>query len=41
MSDIKPEIIKIQDWDATGYGLQECQMFILFKQLEFLSCFEI
>ncbi len=30
MVDIQPEVIILQDWDATGYGLPDCLMFELF-----------
>lgn len=31
MVDLQPEIIMLQDWDATGYGLPDSLMLELFE----------
>ncbi|MCK4677153.1 MAG: hypothetical protein KAT48_03400 [Bacteroidales bacterium] len=41
MVDLQPEVIMLQDWDATGYGLPDCLILELFEQVDFFDCLEI
>ena len=41
LAALNPEMIMLQDWDASGYGLEDALIFDLFENVEAFKCLKI
>lgn len=41
LAELQPEVIMLQDWDSTGYGLPDSLIIELFEQVESFRCLKI
>jgi 4-hydroxy-tetrahydrodipicolinate synthase len=41
LAELQPEVIMLQDWDASGYGLPDALILELFEQVEAFRCLKV